>query len=121
MIFGLVFYKTITSEKKIAGATTYLAGIEQKARTISAMKKAWQDSKTSRQKIESILRHPFMGKAEVSQQVRQGRFKATIRKANKQALDMLTNKILNETLNISTFQIIRENENFVNVTLEIVL
>lgn len=121
MIFGLVFYKTITSEKNLTEATTYLGGIEQKARSISALKKAWQDSKTSRQKIESILRHPFMGKAEVSQEIQQGRFKATIRKANKQALDMLTNKILNETLNVSSFQIVRESESLVNVSLEIIL
>lgn len=121
IIFGLVLYKNVTMEKKMAGAASYIKQVEKKAITISSMKNSWQNPKISQQKVQSILRHPFLGKAEVTQEVRQGRLIATVKKANKQALDTLCNKILNETLTIKKFTILRQSDQMADVELEIIL
>lgn len=120
-VFSVVFYKANQAEERFTESGRFIFQLEKKANTISELRNSWQNPADSRKKIDSILRHPFMGKSEINRRTRQNKEEITIKKVNKQALDMLSGKILNETLKITKLSIVREDKNTVTVQMEIEL
>ena len=111
-IFGVVIYKSQQSQTRYLASQEYLDPVRAQGQNhLPNPAKELAINRESSQKLNAILRHPLSENRKSTVRHAGTKSSSPSKKSNKQAMDMLTNKLLNETLQIDRLAITRDDAN----------
>ena len=86
---------------------------------LDALKSTYKDKTKTLKKLNKILNYPLVKKAEVTKDVKSSKVVLEAESINKQSLNYLMGKLLNNTFNISSLNIKKLDEKTASIKVEI--
>ena len=86
---------------------------------LDALKSTYKDKTKTLKKLNKILNYPLVKKAEVTKDVKSSKVVLEAKSINKQSLNYLMGKLLNNTFNISSLNIKKLDEKTASIKVEI--
>ncbi len=114
------FFKVQSIEKSVENKNIEIINLEREAREIRELRSSWNDEEKLKSTLEGVLSSPLVSKFSPSrEQVRRGVERVVIQNIDHKGAEFVTNRILNSTLKIESFEITRENEHNMSISLEV--
>ena len=117
LIFAV--YKTQNKEEQIRQANLQLQTLTSKAKELEALKQSWEDRGEALKKIRAALSHPVLRDVTINEQQKKSAYVLEFPNLNKQELNHVSSKLLNETLVIKRFELERLDDANATLAMEI--
>lgn len=119
VVLLVVIFKTSQMNGDLAERLVAVKAIESEAKQIDELKSSWERRGNAQKRMDAALSHPALKQFEINKEQKKDIYVVEIPLIDKRGLDALTGKVLNETLKIETFEIVRLDENNASVKLEV--
>ncbi len=119
VLFLFFSFKLSDAKEELVEEKDSYKKTSQIAIKLDALKSTYKDKTKTLKKLNKILNYPLVKKAEVTKDVKSSKVVLEAESINKQSLNYLMGKLLNNTFNISSLNIKKLDEKTASIKVEI--